>query len=429
MDEERMNKSMNFDNIISFLELYVYNSFFLICLIIIFQLIIILLQNGIWELYFRNRKRFIYRPQVLIRFYKVYKKLYYFLSVLKVKPRYYNEKNIIYKALFNESLFTRIVKFIGSYFILSKFAIINMLITLFEYFGLSFNKLINLNYFELVNNLINQVNLNLKILPSIILGTSVIYIAYYLSIKSKFKAAINISNKERFKDIINIHRELYTEIYNLIYYGSENINRALEIVYTNPKKYSIKDMIVDLRMSEISSNIYSVDENEIVWIWDKSNGGLEQIKEFPLGFEEIECIQNIGKVLNQAVKDNKYDELVKIAMFNHDGFNFAKIKPDEIEDINKKLLTKSGIERIINIANDNCKYEKLKKINYTKENYKYYENEIIMERNRLVKIIDDYIIEGIELIVDLTQYVKLMDKLLYKKQFIDWIGVFAGYKE
>ena len=53
----------------------------------------------------------------------------------------------------------------------------------------------------------------------------------------------------------------------------------------------------------------------------------------------------------------------------------------------------------------------------------------LKESNKFSKLIDDYIVTGIETLVDLTYYVNFMDNLLNKKHFRDLLGALAGYKE
>ncbi|KHD13508.1 hypothetical protein [Clostridium butyricum] len=427
----------NDDRVFKFLELYVYDSIILIIIMSIISYILIVLRNKVFDIYYRKKFELIYKPQSLIKLYKRYKKLYNFFSICQnnlVGIKYYEEKNVVYQTLLDESQFIKIIKLILSYFISSKFAITNIIITLCVYLvlypnDLDIKQLIFINYFELYNNLRSQVDWVLKIIPSVILVISIFYVGYYTSTKAKYRAAIKLANKENFKDIINIHRALYIEVANLIYYGSRNINRAVEMVYDESRNYAIKDMIVDFRMKKISSQIYDIEKNKITWRWDEIGRYPGYLTDLPEGFEEIECLNNIKKILDKAVQDNKYKELIKIAIFHHHGGNFTKIMLNEIDKLDEIMFTKSGIEKIIETKGNSYEYKKLKNISFTQENYKDYETEIIKESNKFSKLIDDYIVTGIETLVDLTYYVNFMDNLLNKKHFRDLLGALAGYKE
>lgn len=428
---------MNANNIFEFIKLYICDSIILIIPIIIICLLLLLLKNIVFNNYYNNRLRYLYEPVKLIKFYRRYKRLYNFFYICQHKlvgTKYSGEKNIIYEALLKESITIGIMKLILAYCVSSKFAAINFIITVFRYFDLSLNnfeinKLIFINYFEMYKNLSSPINSVFKIIPNIILIISILYVGYYTSTKAKYRAAIKLANKENFKDIINIHRALYTEVAELIYHGAQNIDTALTSVYDEPENYAIKDMIVDFKMRKVSSQIYDIEKNKITWRWDKNGRYQDYLRDIPVGFEEIECLNNIKRILDKAVQDNKYKQLIKIAIFNHHGGNFSRITLDKIDKLDEIMFTKSGIEKIIETKGNSYEYKKLKSISFTQENYKDYETEIIKERDKFMKLIDDYIMTGIETLIDLTYYVNFMDNLLNKKYFRDLLGALAGYKE
>jgi hypothetical protein len=417
-----------------FIEQYLLSGIFLFFALLIYDLVIMGLENLVFMAYRNNKRKLIYMPGLLVKFYHLYDFLFRILHRIRlnwIKQGYSRDNYSDYKLYYiiNGGITTSIFKIFVYFYLLSRYAVINLVITYFIVYKpvidvkQSIGKIIN-HGSSIYNNLITMYTINEKtinkitdILPSVLVLLSVFITSIYIFRKNQLKEAVNKSHEEYLMGIINTHRELKKLISKIIFKGSKNINRALEIIDNHEKHYAIKDLIVRYRMENISRHISEINENEVKWdgISYKSYF-LNKDDIIPYGFSDIQEISIIINLLNDLKKNDKYFELLKLCQLNKSVYHINSIVGLSENDLNELLFTHKGIKNLIKEANENFYlYEELNSELYKKEKTGVYGKEVLKEQSRFRKLIDDNIIKGIELLIELSKYEKSMIKILKQK--------------
>lgn len=322
-----------------------------------------------------------------------------------------------------------------SFFILSKFALLTFVVSCLIYFKPSLNDFAIVDWSMQIWNFVSdifqkkmpEINSFLRLLPGFAILITMAVAGYLASMKGQYKIAIKQANKDYLVELIKIHRQLRPEIKSLVVEGSINLSRALEIYHKNPYS-SIKDSIVDYRISKLSPHIIEIEENRVIWDAENKSHSWFGKKELPMGFKEIPAINKIFDLIDKAKKEGKCEDLLSVSKLNAKNIEFYDLCYKNRESLNQIMFTKSGLNKMIEEANKNLWFYKKIQDGKPKENIEYYNKAILDEHKKFKKRIDMNIINGIELIIGLMKYLDGIEKTINfrKRKISDIISQLSG---
>lgn len=404
--------------------------------------------SGYFVKVFINLKRkALYYPRILICICKFEKSIHSIIYSIRLKwIKYSNvmsdERELKLYEIIRGNIIKSIIIALFRFFILSKFAILTLMITSIFYFKISVKTFLSNSNLIIVKEfyekmyMVASVNLDkyFPILPSFIITLTIIVSAYYVSLKYKYHLAVKEVNKEYLVNLAKIHKELNKHIANLVYEGAKNLSRALEIIHNRPPKYAIKDMIIKDILCSISYYIDDVRDSEVKWSKKKNYcfNYEDDLKEIiPNGFNDIEAIDEIYNILKKSKIDSYYYELQNFSVLNRKILKFSQYRIYNKNSLNKILLTKTGIYGIIQNSRKNFEFDDFRDKIPSDDDIDYFNELILKERDTLRLIIDNSIIEGIELLLDLEEYVNATNKIfsLNSKKWSDIIGQILGFNK
>ena len=409
-------------NFEKFIEIYFITGIFLFFIFAFYCWGLFKLQTKIWELFnwepFKLKERLLYHPTLLIWVIKTENFITRFLQFIRPKGKYIGSYSDERWQKLYFSLQGGAFKILPVFLFL-KVALITFVVSCLIYFRPSLNDFAIVDWSMQICNFISDIfqkkipelNSFLLLLPGLAILIAMAIAGYLASMKGQYTIAIKQANKDYLVDLIKIHRQLSREIENLVVEGSRNLSRALEIYHKNPYR-SIKDSIVDYRISKLSPHIVDIEENRVIWTGENKSYYWFGEKELPIGFEEIPAINRTYDLIYKAKKDGKYEDLLSISKLNMKAIGFYDLCHKDRGSLNKIMFTKSGLIKMIEEANKNLWfYEKIQD-EKPKGNIEYYHKAILDEHKKFKKRIDMNIIDGIELLIGLMKYVDEIEKTI-----------------
>ncbi len=405
----------------NFLKTYLIVGIISFVLMLLYDISLYELQSVIISQFRKTKRKLLYYPKFLIISIYIEDNILSFLHFIRLKwvGRYADNEDKIYKLL-NYGINKVVIKITAVTIALLKYAFFILFISSLIYFK---SELISINYILGINNLCHflitfidthstEIDHILTQFPSYFLLLTCIVTSYLISIKGRFRSAINQSNKDYLIKIIELHRELNQYITELIDIGSQNLSRALEIC--ERKTYSVKDLITDYKFYKLSPYISEIKENKVIW-----GNASYHIHELPVGFNEIPAIDKLCTILTESKLNGTYYDLYSIGKVNKKAFYLIDLSHLDSQKLNEIMFTQSALENIINETNKNSPIYNDLQLGKPNENIDYYNQQIINEYNNYRKRIDNNIITGIELLINLVKYRDAINKTInFRKRTI-----------
>ncbi|GAA0725243.1 hypothetical protein GCM10008905_20250 [Clostridium malenominatum] len=431
---------LNFD-IQRFISCYFKIGAVMFIILLLYDLGLFYLNIFIYDLMYNLKRKSLYHPRILIyicKFEKIIDSIIYLIRLKWISSGYIinDKRELKFYKIIQENTIKSLLNVLIRFLIFSKFSVMTLIITIIVYFKISIKSLIsyqNTNiikegYSKIYSVLSNNLNGFLTLLPSFIIVLTIIASVHFVSLKYKYHLAVRQVNKEYLVDLAKVHKELNKCLANLVYEGARNLGRALEVVYDKPQKYAIKDMIIKDTILSISYRIEDIVDDEVIWRKNRSysNSNLKEV--IPNGFCDIDAIEEVVNILEKSKKDGYYYRLHSFSVLNRNVLKLSTYRLNNKDYLNKILLTQSGISEIIKISQEGIEFYDLKNSIPNVDDIDYYNSLILKERNDLKIDIDNNIIAGIELLIDLARYVEATNKIfnLNSKKWSDIIGQILG---
>lgn len=402
------------------------------------------IQGKIHSFCYDLKRKLLYNPTILIYIFKTESVVYRFIHLIRFNwvtvgsSDDHDEK--LYKLIYGGTI-KSLIYAIAKFLLFSRFALLTLGITLLWYFKMNIYDVIK--YIMDVNELLKiqlyinssitrSINDFLILLPSIIIIITILISAYFVSVKYKYHFAINQANKDRMVDLAKIHMELSRLVANMVYEGSKNLDRALEIVHKKPDKFAIKDMIVENRMINICPYIESIRKDKVEWGTRRNYSYRINDDIIPAGFHDIDSIDKIADILKKAKSEGYYYSLGRFRILNRKLINITNYKLCSQSWVKQLLFTEAGLKDMIEKANKNASIlDDLKESRPIKDDMDYYSELLIREKEDFSKWLDDNIVSGIELLINLSKYVEATNKVFstHSRKWTDIIGQIVGFNK
>ena len=403
------------------------------------------IQGKIHRCCYDLKRKLLYSPCILVYTFKAERVVYRFIHLIRLNwvtvGSLDDRDEKLYKLIYGGTI-RSLIYAIAKFLLFSRFSLITLGITILWYSETNIFDLIksiaNVNELLKIQLTINSsitksVNDFLILLPSIIIIITILISVYFVSVKYKYHSAIKQANRDRMLSLAEIHMELSRLVANLVYEGSKNLNRALEIVHKKPDKFVIKDSIVENRMINICPYIKSIRKDKVEW-GTKTNPRycINSDDIIPAGFHDIDSIDKIADILNKAKSEGYYYSLGRFGVLNRNLVNITDYKLCSRSWVKQLLFTETGLKNMLQKANKKpFILDDLKESRPKNDDMDYYNELIIKEKEDFNKWLDDTIVSGLELLINLSKYVEATDKVfnVNSKKWTDIIGQIVGFNK
>ena len=432
-------------NIEAFIETYFIVGMTILFIFTLYDAGLHWIQGKIHSFCYDLKRKLLYNPTILVYTFKTERVVYRFIHLIRLNwvtvggSDDRDEK--LYKLIYSGTI-RSLIYAIAKFLLFSRFSLITLGVTLLWYSKTNIydviEKISDINELSKIQLTINSsitkgVNDFLILLPSIIIIITILISAHFVSVKYKYHSAIKQANKDRMVNLAKVHMELSRLVANLVYEGAKNLNRALEIVHKKPHKFAIKDMIVENRMINICPDIESIRKDKVEWgtrINYRYHINDDDI--IPAGFHDIDSIDKVADILKKAKSEGYYYSLGRFGILNRKLFNITDYKLCSRSWVKQLLFTETGLKNMIEKANKNAPIlDDLKEFRPDNDDMDYYSELIIKEKEKFSKWLDDTIVSGIELLINLSKYVEATDKAfsIHSKKWTDIIGQIVGFNK
>ncbi|MFH7833194.1 hypothetical protein [Bacillus luti] len=225
-------------------------------------------------------------------------------------------------------------------------------------------------------------------LSAVVVLVLIVSLWYFISRKGVVRRSIAQANRKKLEDVIQLHRQFFNPISNVIMKGSKNIEYIIKS----------RDLILDYWMIKEYPCVFKRPYDEMLNI----NRYLMNFENFLV--QEIPEINKVTKCFEELLSPENKSISIYFSKYRYDLlilFNQMDIK--ETDELERKMFTKVGLKDII--ASEHTGFSE--KVEYRKD----YEE--IQRRQELFEYrFNNYVIEGVELLYEMYRYILILDKTL-----------------
>ncbi|MGF7058621.1 hypothetical protein [Brassicibacter mesophilus] len=388
-----------------FLKYYIVLKLEIIFILFLIDLLLVGLNKLNYNRYYKVKFKLIKKPSRLIKRYRVY--IWIRNVINSARPWYirrydYKEGKELIDYIYQDGFLKYIKRLIISFFNPKYISsLIAFLATILFYYDIQFSTLI-IRYFQLVSkeNLITL----LTLLPAIIIILIITIGWRYTSLRGRYIRGTNRLNQRIIEETLDIHRRISKPLLEVIDKASKNIEYAL----------NCKNLLIRSRLRKISPYIDRIEDDTVVW--SKYPFYNNEFRTEDYMFDNIEEVDELVGVINEAKKKYIYEEVFWIRYFDKDMFGLINLKrsSEKLEEILRfNFFTPYTLQKILKEDKKEVIYKEIQEQIPDEQKKGYYERQILKDIEEFKKRIDDILIGSIEKLVDLSLYHKSIYSLLH----------------
>lgn len=355
--------------------------------------------------YYKVRYKLANSPNMLIRTYKIHNSISSFISSISPKfiPRNKSRnENELINTIYGESIVKRLIKFIINLVNLKYVStILALIVTIYIYYEIKISSILSA-YFKLVNK--DNLLYFLTILPAII-TIIIVFVGWkFTSLRGRYDRSANRLNEKIIEETLDMHRRLIEPLFAITKKGAENVDYAI----------TCKDLLLECRIRKISPFIKCIDNNKVIWVNRKFYENMFKKESFL--FDNIDEIDDVAKIINEAIEKNIFNEVFWIRYYSKGmfGLNESIFHSDRLQAaLRSYLFTQKTVNMLLKEDKEEVKYQEIKNQPPNKDEQEYFERQILKDIDDFNKCVEDKIVSAIEILVDLSDYNKAAYKLLH----------------
>lgn len=380
------------------------------CLLLLLTIDIILLvfyelNNKAYNLI---KYKLLSKPYLLIYVYKLYLYIKYILN--KIRPKFihrsYKIDNKIYYHLYRENFLIGIAKFFYSWINLKSITTYYAILVTFLYLDFPYVAIELFKLNESTKDLgINELAALASFVIVILIGVLSIY---YNTVSGRIRRGIGRNNQKMLEQSIEYHRRLSSYLPTIIYKGTANLD------YFIRNKYNFKKIV----LNNISPCIDDVEDGEVLW---KKNNKYNPVNDYFRNIlDEIKEIDKLEKLFNE-INSAECLNFMRVIGYSEVGKSILNVfflySKDNFDSLRFKLIVPNTIISLVKINRDEDFFQDIKKDKPSSEKLKYYEDQILEEINNFEFFYNTYLIEAIEILVEMTEYTKAISRSMSLRSY------------
>ncbi|TBX75883.1 hypothetical protein E0M25_15030 [Bacillus mycoides] len=319
----------------------------------------------------------------LVRVKYNFEKIHYYVRI-GIVSRPSNQTKRMIDFIINDTIFDLLKK--TRSIIFSFPIILASILTFFAYYKVNIMRIVIIK--QLWNEKASLLWEHFTKLSAVVVLVLIVSLWYFISRKGVVRRSIAQANRKKLEDVIQLYRQSFNPISNVIIKGSKNIEYVIKS----------RDLILDYWMIKEYPHVFKRSYDEMIninrYLMNFENFLVQEIPEI---YEVTKCFEELLSPENKSISTyfSKYRYDLQVL------FNQMNLK--ETDEIERIMFTKIGLKDII--ASENAGFSK--KVEYRKDCEEMQKSQELLEYR-----LDNCVIEGAEFLYEMYRYILILDKNL-----------------